>query len=99
MLTERVTFALESSMFLPLLPVLAMGIILGLEHTLEADHIVAVLTLTSHAKSVRRAVFLGATWGLGHSVILIVVSFIILLTRSSSRIGWRCCWKWQSAFC
>ena len=81
MLTDRVAIALEQHMFLPFLPLLAIGVILGFEHTLEADHIVAVITLTSHTKSVRRAVFLGATWGLGHAVILIAVSFIILITR------------------
>lgn len=60
---------------------LGTGIVLGLEHALETDHIVAVVTLTSQTKSVRRAVLLGVSWGLGHALTLIVIGFIILVTR------------------
>jgi ABC-type nickel/cobalt efflux system permease component RcnA len=60
---------------------LAIGVVLGLEHSLEADHIVSVVNLTSRTSSTRRAVLLGTVWGMGHSVTLIAVSFIILITR------------------
>ncbi len=60
---------------------LAIGVMFGLEHSLEADHIVSVVNLTSHAPSTRRAVLLGSVWGMGHSATLIAASFIILITR------------------
>jgi len=65
------------------LALFGIGMILGLEHALEADHIVAVVTLTSRTRSARRAVLLGSMWGLGHALTLIVIGFVILITKLS----------------
>ncbi len=58
-----------------------ISIVLGLEHALETDHIVAVTTLTSQTQSLGRATFLAVLWGLGHTVTLFLASLIILLLR------------------
>ena len=68
-------------MLLQYLVLCGIGVVLGLEHALEADHIVAVVNLTSRTKSMRRAALLGSVWGMGHSVTLIVSGLIILVTR------------------
>lgn len=66
---------------LPYLALMVIGVVLGLEHALETDHVVAVSTLTSQTRSVRRAVLLAASWGIGHTATLFVVSLVILLLR------------------
>ena len=50
--------------------VLSLGFLIGLRHTLEADHICAIATLTTRTGSVRRAVPLGILWGVGHTLAL-----------------------------
>ncbi|MBC8339576.1 MAG: urease accessory protein [Rhodospirillales bacterium] len=53
-----------------MLSILTLGFLIGMRHTLEADHVAAVATLTARAGSVRRAVPLGLMWGLGHTLAL-----------------------------
>ena len=50
--------------------ILILGFLIGMRHTLEADHVAAVATLTTRAGSVRKAVPLGLLWGLGHTLAL-----------------------------
>ncbi len=62
---------------------LSLGFALGLEHASDADHIVAISTIISENKNVKKAASLGIFWGLGHTITLLLVS-IILLTFSTS---------------
>jgi hypothetical protein len=62
-----------------LLAVLALGFALGLRHATDADHVVAVTTLVSRERSPRAAIALGALWGLGHSLTLLVVGGTIVV--------------------
>ena len=58
---------------------LALGFLLGLRHATDADHVVAVTTLVSRERSSRAALVLGAAWGLGHTLTLVVVGGAIVL--------------------
>ena len=64
-----------------ILIVLLVATLLGLRHATDPDHIAAVTTLMAsgreHAR--RRAAALGAWWGLGHAVTLVVFGVPILL--------------------
>jgi hypothetical protein len=62
-----------------LLAILALGFALGLRHATDADHVVAVTTLVSRERSPRAAIALGALWGLGHSLTLLVVGGAIVV--------------------
>lgn len=53
-----------------MLSVLALGFLIGLRHTLEADHVAAVAALTSRAGSLRKAIPIGLFWGAGHMLTL-----------------------------
>ncbi|MDA1090173.1 MAG: urease accessory protein [Proteobacteria bacterium] len=53
-----------------MLSIFALGFLIGLRHTLEADHVAAVATLTTQTASVRQAVPLGLLWGAGHTLSL-----------------------------
>ena len=59
--------------------VLLLGFVIGLRHALEADHLAAVASLATRTRSLRRALRLGALWGLGHSLTLLLVGGGLLL--------------------
>jgi hypothetical protein len=54
--------------------VLLLGLVIGMQHALEADHVAAVSSIAARQKSVRRIVTHGAVWGLGHTVTLMLVA-------------------------
>lgn len=62
---------------------LAGGFVLGLQHALDPDHLVAVSTIVSDHKSLRRSSLIGTFWGLGHSASLLGVGLVIILLRVS----------------
>ena len=62
---------------------LAGGFVLGLQHALDPDHLVAVSTIVSDHKSLRRSSLIGTFWGLGHSASLLGVGLAIILLRVS----------------
>jgi high-affinity nickel permease len=63
------------------LSVLALGFLLGMRHATDADHVVAVTTIVSQQRSVARAAGIGALWGAGHTVTIVLVGGAILLFR------------------
>ena len=63
---------------------LLLGLVTGLRHSMEADHIAAVSTIMTSGKSkLSRAPLLGAMWGLGHTATLFVSGLIVLLLAVS----------------
>lgn len=60
---------------------LGLGLVFGLKHATEADHIVAVSTIVSQQRSLLRSATVGALWGVGHTISLIVVGIIVLALR------------------
>lgn len=60
--------------------ILLLGLVTGLRHSMEADHIAAVLSVVaSNHKNIKRASMLGAIWGLGHTMSLFVAGLVVLL--------------------
>jgi len=55
-----------------------LALVLGARHASEPDHLVAVSTLLTGVSSARRAAWLGAVWGLGHSSALLGVGGALL---------------------
>jgi high-affinity nickel-transport protein len=64
---------------LNLLSALAVGLILGMRHATDGDHVVAVSAIASAERSVMRAMRIGAAWGIGHSVTLMLVGGAIVV--------------------
>lgn len=63
---------------------LLLGLITGLRHSMEADHVAAVSTIVATDKSkISRALLLGAMWGIGHTATLFVAGLIVLLLAVS----------------
>lgn len=66
-----------------LLVVLAVGLLLGLRHASDPDHLAAVTTLaTGEGVRGRPASRLGLAWGLGHATSLFVFGLPIVLWRA-----------------
>src|SRR5882724_1118663 len=65
----------------PLLIIITLGLLLGMRHALDPDHVVAVTTIVSRERTVFRAVIIGALWGLGHTVTMFVVGSAIILLK------------------
>ena len=62
---------------------LTLGFLLGLKHATDADHVVAVSTIVSEYRNAWRGIWIGASWGLGHSTPLLVLGVIILLLKDA----------------
>lgn len=60
---------------------LGLGLIFGLKHATEVDHVVAVSTIVSEHRNVFRSALVGALWGAGHTVSLVVVGMLVLVFR------------------
>lgn len=63
------------------LTTLFFGFVLGIEHALDADHVMAVSTIVSHSRSLWRSSLIGIFWGIGHTLTLVIVGFIVLLFK------------------
>ena len=59
--------------------VLLLGLLIGLQHAVEADHLAAVASLTTRGKNLRDAARLGSAWGVGHSLTLLMFGGGVLL--------------------
>ncbi len=60
---------------------LGLGFLLGLEHAFEPDHIVAISSLISKEKNLKKTTILGAIWGVGHTTTLFLAGIIILTLK------------------
>jgi nickel/cobalt exporter len=63
----------------PILFVTGLGLILGMRHSTDADHVVAISTIVSRQRSIRNAAFIGSIWGMGHTITIFVVGSLIIL--------------------
>jgi ABC-type nickel/cobalt efflux system permease component RcnA len=61
--------------------ILGFGLVLGLKHAMEVDHVVAVSTIVSQHRNVLRSALVGALWGVGHTASLLVIGVIVLSLR------------------
>jgi high-affinity nickel-transport protein len=61
------------------LAVLLLGFVLGMRHATDSDHVVAVTTIVSQQRSVRAAGLVGAVWGVGHTLTILLVGGAIIL--------------------
>jgi ABC-type nickel/cobalt efflux system permease component RcnA len=66
-----------------MISLLVLGLLLGMRHALEADHLAAVASLATRGKGVRGTVLQGTVWGLGHTLTLLLVGGACLLLRTA----------------
>ena len=54
------------------------SLMLGMRHATDPDHIVAVTTIVARERSVVKAAGIGAIWGAGHTITLLLVGGTII---------------------
>jgi cytochrome c biogenesis protein CcdA len=72
-----------------LLTIVAIGFFLGMRHATDPDHVIAVSTIVTREHSAKRSTLIGAAWGVGHTLTILVVGGAIILFRItlSPRVG------------
>lgn len=68
---------MESSLF----AAFGLGLLLGVQHALDPDHLIAVSTIVSEHKNFKWASLIGAFWGLGHTTTLFIVGMAVIGLR------------------
>lgn len=58
---------------------LFLGFFLGMRHATDADHVVAVTTIVSRERSIAHAAWIGAFWGIGHTLTLLLAGGTIIV--------------------
>src|ERR1700677_755764 len=53
--------------------IIALGFVLGLRHATDPDHVIAVTTIVARQRTMGGAALIGATWGIGHTLTMLVV--------------------------
>ena len=72
----------------PLLVALGIALMLGLRHASDPDHLVAVTSLVAaDGGDTRSATRLGAWWGAGHGLTLLVIGLPLIFFKSELP-GW-----------
>jgi high-affinity nickel permease len=66
-----------------------LGLILGMRHATDADHVIAVTAIVSGERRIGAAARIGIAWGLGHSVTVFLVGGAIILFKLTipARLG------------
>lgn len=60
---------------------MASGFLLGMQHSLDPDHVAAVSTIVSQRPRLGRSALAGAVWGLGHTAMLLLVGIAVLMFK------------------
>jgi len=68
--------------FVDLVASSGLGSLLGMRHALEPDHLAAVSTLVTGERSSAKAAWVGACWGLGHTLSLVVAGAVLVFLRA-----------------
>jgi cytochrome c biogenesis protein CcdA len=63
--------------------ILLTGLALGMVHSFDPDHLIAVSTLLCNNKSLRKSVVSASVWAFGHSFVLFFVGLALLIFKVS----------------
>jgi hypothetical protein len=58
--------------------ILVLGFLLGMRHATDPDHVVAVTTIVARQRRVWASAIIGAWWGLGHTITILIVGGAII---------------------
>jgi high-affinity nickel-transport protein len=68
-------------MMTALFSVLVLGLLLGMRHATDPDHVVAVTTIVAQQHSLARAARTGVLWGIGHTTTILLVGGAIIVLK------------------
>jgi ABC-type nickel/cobalt efflux system permease component RcnA len=70
---------MEAQSLIYILGILGAGLVLGLQHATDADHLAAVTSLVSERKSIFSSWLVGGLWGIGHTISLLIAGVAVIL--------------------
>jgi nickel/cobalt transporter (NicO) family protein len=70
---------LSKDKLVPFVTVILLGLFLGMRHSTDPDHVVAVSTIVSRQGSIRSSATIGLLWGLGHTLTIFLVGSAIII--------------------
>src|SRR5205085_2986722 len=59
--------------------VAGIGLLLGMRHSTDPGHMIAVTTIVTRLRTLRHASFVGMLWGVGHTLTIFIVGSAIIL--------------------
>lgn len=66
-----------------LFSILLLGFLLGIKHAIEPDHVIAVSTIARESKNIKRSVFAGIYWGIGHTATLFIFGMFLIIAKNT----------------
>ena len=69
----------SSDKLVPFATIVLLGLFLGMRHSTDADHVVAVSTIVSRQRSIKSSTMIGLLWGLGHTLTIFLVGSAIIV--------------------
>lgn len=60
---------------------IVLGLLLGIRHATDPDHVVAITTIVSRERTMLYAAIIGAIWGVGHTLTILAVGSAIILLK------------------
>lgn len=61
------------------LSIIALGFFLGMRHATDPDHVIAVTTIVTRERQILKSAWIGAFWGIGHTITIFIVGAAIIL--------------------
>src|ERR1700682_6088065 len=71
------------------LAIALLGLLLGMRHATDPDHVIAVTTILSRERRLAVAARIGVVWGLGHTITVLIVGAAIIIFKIAipARLG------------
>jgi hypothetical protein len=71
------------------LAIALLGLLLGMRHATDPDHVIAVTTILSRERRLAVAARIGVVWGLGHTITVLIVGAAIIVFKIAipARLG------------
>ncbi len=70
---------LSKDKLVPFATVILLGLFLGMRHSTDPDHVLAVSTIVSRQRSIKSSATIGLLWGLGHTLTIFLVGSAIII--------------------
>lgn len=59
--------------------ILGLGLVIGLRHALDTDHLAAVSAIVCERKSIFSSLLIGGLWGIGHTISLLIAGVGVIM--------------------
>ncbi len=67
---------------IPSIGLMLIAFLLGMKHSLDADHVVAISSILTRSPSVRRTTTLSIAWAFGHMATATIITFLLFMFKN-----------------